>query len=323
MLINCVAYQDGKKLGDISVDDISDYVDRPECFVWVGLKEASPGELAAMQEEFGLHDLAVEDARKGRQRPKIEEYGDSLFVVLHVIELNADGELEIGEVDIFAGPNYVLSVRSHAMQGFQDVRSRCEREPHLLKYGSSFVLYALIDSVVDRYSPILAAIEAEIVKIEDRMFEKGASARQLIEELYNVKRKLMRLQQAVSPLLEATGKMVGGRIPRICSGMQDYYRDVYDHLLRIVKVVEGRREMITTAIQVNLAMISVSESETTKRLASYAALFAVPTMIAGIYGMNFDFMPELHWKYGYAIALLAMLVTDVLLWRRFRRVGWL
>lgn len=323
MLINCVAYQDGKKIGDISVEAISDYVNRPECFVWVGLKEPSPGELSIMQKEFGLHDLAVEDARKGHQRPKIEEYGDSLFVVLHVIELNAEGELELGEVDVFIGPNYVLSVRTHAMHGFHEVRARCEREPHLLKHGSAFVLYALMDSVVDRYFPILEALETELVRIEDGIFEKGASARKLIEELYKLKRRLMRLQQAVSPLLEATSKLVGGRTPHICTGMQDYYRDVYDHLLRIVKVVEGRREMVTTAIQVNLAMISVSESETTKRLASYAALFAVPTMIAGIYGMNFDFMPELRWRYGYVAAVASMVVVDVLLWWRFRRAGWL
>ncbi len=323
MLINCVAYQDGKKLADISVDAISDYVTRPECFVWVGLKEPSPGELAVMQKEFGLHDLAVEDASKGHQRPKIEEYGDSLFVVLHVIELNSEGELELGEVDVFIGPNYVLSVRTHAMHGFHEVRARCEREPHLLKHGSAFVLYALMDSVVDRYFPILEALETELVRIEDQMFEKNASARKLIEELYTLKRRLMRLQQAVSPLLEAASKLVGGRTPQLCAGMQEYYRDVYDHLLRIVKVTEGRRDTVTTAIQVNLAMISLSESETTKRLASYAALFAVPTMIAGIYGMNFDVMPELRWKYGYLAALLTMVVTDVLLWWRFRRAGWL
>ncbi|MGH8782610.1 magnesium/cobalt transporter CorA [Paraburkholderia sp.] len=325
MLINCAAYQDGRKLADIEIDDISVYVAKPECFVWVALKDPGPGELDVMKHEFGLHELAVEDVSNGHQRPKIEEYGESLFAVMHTVEMDDEGELTIGEVDVFVGKNYVLSVRNRTQHGFQQVRARCEREPQLLKEGSAFVLYALMDNLVDRYFPILEALGTEIEEIEDRIFEKHslASSRGIIEDLYSLKRRLVIFQHHIAPLLESIGKLTGGRIPQMCVGMQAYFRDVYDHLERIVKTIEGRREMIVTAIQVNLGMISLAESEVTKRLGSFAALFAVPTMIAGIYGMNFQSIPELHYKYGYPICIASMLVVDVFLWWRFRRAGWL
>jgi magnesium transporter len=321
MLINCVAYQEGRKLSDITTEQISDYVSRPECFVWVALKDAEAGELAEMQEEFGLHELAVEDAHHGHQRPKIEEYGDSLFVALHNIDIVGD-ELKVGEVDIFVGPNYVLSIRSRMEQGFTAVRARCEREPELLKYGSGFVLYALMDAVVDRYFPVLDALEVELERVEERIFS-GSSARANIEALYALKRKLMTLQHAVVPLLEGVGKLYGGRVPHVCAGMQEYYRDVYDHLVRINQSIISLRDMVITAISVNLSMITLQENETTKRLASYAALVAVPTMIAGIYGMNFKHMPELDWVWGYPLAMVLIVAIDTYLFFRFRKAKWL
>jgi magnesium transporter len=325
MLINCAAYQSGRKLGDIAVEDISDYLARPECFVWVALKDPDATEMAAMKEEFDLHALAIEDVMNGNQRPKIEEYGDTLFTVLHTIEIGEDGELILGQVNVFAGPNFVLSVRHRAQQGFQDVRARCEREPELLKEGAGFVLYALIDSVVDRYMPVLEVLSSEIEELEDRIFERNgvAASREIIQDLYSLKRRLVILQHHVSPLVEAVGKLVGGRIPQICTGMQAYFRDVYDHLVRVSNMIDARREMIVTAIQVNLGMISLAESEVTKRLGSFAALFAVPTMIAGIYGMNFQSIPELHYQYGYPVCLGVMVAIDVILYFLFRRAGWL
>ncbi|MGV2291592.1 magnesium/cobalt transporter CorA [Trinickia sp. YCB016] len=324
MLINCAAYQDGQKLADIDIADIGSYVSRPECFVWVALKDPEPEELTQMQRQFGLHELAIEDARHGHQRPKVDEYGDSLFAVLHTLDLE-DDELTVGEINVFVGENYVLSVRNGCKEGFVDVRARCEREPHLLKEGSAFVLYALTDAVVDRYFPILETLGAELEAIEDRIFGKLSlrESRALIEDLYLLKRRLVILHNHVAPLLEPLSKLVGGRIPRLCEGMQHYFRDVYDHLQRIVKTIDGRREMVVTAIQVNLGMISLAEGEVTKRLGSFAALFAVPTMIAGIYGMNFQSIPELSWKYGYHTCLAVMLGVDVLLWWRFRKAGWL
>jgi magnesium transporter len=321
MLINCAAYQDGKKLGDIPPEDISKYVSRPECFVWVAMKDPGPGELASMQHEFDLHGLAVEDAQHGHQRPKIDEYGDSLFAVLHNIEV-AGAELKIGEVDVFVGRNYVLSVRTHAEPGFAAVRARCEREPELLKHGSGFVFYALIDAVVDRYFPVLDAIEAEFEKFEEQIFS-GKSLRANIEGLYYVRQNLTTLQHAVLPLLEAVGKLYGGRVPQVCAGMQDYYRDVYDHLVRISQSINSQRDTVTTAIQVNVAMITFGETEVTKRLAAWGALIAVPTFIASVYGMNFKQMPELDWAFGYPLALGGMAAINAYLWWRFRKAGWL
>ncbi|WP_321816492.1 MULTISPECIES: magnesium/cobalt transporter CorA [unclassified Paraburkholderia] len=325
MLINCAAYQGGKKLADIDVETISDYLQKPECFVWVALKDPDAGEMAAMKEEFGLHALAIEDVMNGNQRPKIEEYGNTLFAVFHTIEIDGEGEIITGQVNVFAGPNFVLSVRHRAVQGFQDVRARCEREPDLLKEGSGFVLYALMDSVVDRYAPVLETLSSEIEELEDRIFEKHTlgQSRAIIEDLYSLKRRLVILQHHITPLVDAVGKLVGGRIPQVCLGMQAYYRDVYDHLVRISNMIDARREMIVTAIQVNLGMISLAENEVTKRLGSFAALFAVPTMIAGIYGMNFEHIPELHFKYGYEVCLAVMAAIDVVLYILFRRGGWL
>jgi magnesium transporter len=321
MLVNCVAYQDGKKLADISKDEISEYVGRPDCFVWVALYEATNEEIEEMRLEFGLHPLAVEDASHSHQRPKIEEYGNSLFVVLKTVEVKG-GEINVGEVHVFVGSNYVLSVRVRTEQGFQAVRTRCEDEPHLLRYGAAFVLYALMDTVVDRYFPVLDAIECELEDIEERIFTHG-TARSNIEALYTLKKKLMTLHHVVEPLMEATGKLFGGRVPQLCAGMQEYFRDVYDHLQRIHATIEGVREMQATAIHVNLGMINLSETEVTKKLASWAAIIAVPTMIAGIYGMNFKHMPELEWEFGYPVVVVAMIAFDVMLYAWFRKTRWL
>ena len=321
MLVNCAAYEDGKKLADIAPEDIGHHVSRPECFVWVALRDPDVALLARMQREFELHELAVEDAQHGHQRPKIEEYGDSLFAVLQTVE-TAGAELAVGEVAIFVGRNYVLSVRHHSEQGFANVRARCERQPELLRHGAGFVFYALMDAVVDRYFPVLDALEGELEQVEERIFA-GDSARANIEALYGLKQRLMTLKHAVEPLLEATGKLCGARVPPVCLGTQEYFRDVYDHLLRVNQSIDSLRDMVTTAITVNLSLITLVENETTKRLAAYAALVAVPTMLAGIYGMNFKHMPELDWDLGYPVALVVMLAIDLYLFARFRRAGWL
>lgn len=321
MLINCVVYQEGKKLCDIPVEQISDYLTRPDCFVWVALRDAEPAELALMQKEFGMHELAIEDARSVRQRPKIEEYGDSLFAVAHVMEWD-DGALTIGELDVFAGENYVLSVRKRSRQDFLGVRARCEHEPHLLKQGPAFVLYALMDAVVDRYFPLIEALESELETIEEQIFAKG-SERTNIERLYQLKRKVMLLKHAVTPLMEAIGKLHGGRVPALCANTQEYFRDVYDHLYRINTSIDTIRDTISTAIQVNLSLVAIDESEVNKRLAAWAAIFAIATAFAGIWGMNFKIMPELQWKYGYPAAILIMCAVCGYLYHRFRKSGWL
>jgi magnesium transporter len=321
MIVNCVAYQNGRKLADIPVSEISSYVARPDCFVWVALKDPEPAELQDMQNEFGLHELAVEDAQHGHQRPKIEEYDHALFVVLHLIERD-NGDLNVGEVAIFTGANYVLSVRSRAERGFADVRARCEQEPELLRHGAGYVLYALIDAVVDRYFPILDSIESAIEDIEERIFADQPD-REQIEALYSAKRRLMTLKHATEPLLEGTAKLFGGRVPQLCVSLQDYFRDVYDHLLRLNQAIDSQRDMVNTGVSVTISLISIQENAVTKRLASYGALVTVPTLIAGVYGMNFQNMPELGWIWGYPFALVMMVGIDLYLFYRFRKAKWL
>jgi magnesium transporter len=322
MLISCVAYQDGTKVGDISAAQIAEYLHRPHCFVWVALRDATAAELGEMQKAFDLHPLAVEDALVGHQRPKVEEYGDSLFAVLHLVEPTAN-EYHAGELAIFAGPDYVVTVRNRAQKGLAEVRTRCEREPQLLRQGPGFVLYAVIDAIVDRYFPILDTLEDELDGIEQRIFAPQGAPRDNIEALYALKQRLMVMKHAVAPLLEGVSNLTGGRVPALCVNITEYFRDIYDHLLRLNQTADSVRETIATAISVNLSFITLQENETMKRLAAYAALLAIPTMIAGVYGMNFEHMPELKWRYGYVASLLFMGAIDVLLYFRFKKAKWL
>lgn len=324
MLINCVVYEDGTKLADIPVSEISEHISLPGCFVWVALQDATSEELDELQQEFGLHPLAVEDARHGHQRPKVEEYGSSLFVVLHLLESHGTANVvsRLGELDIFVGKNYLVSVRNHSVRGFQEVRDRCEREPALLRNGPGFVLYALMDAVVDRYFPVIDALEVELETIEQQIFTQGG-ARTSIRRLYELKQRLTVLKHAIAPLLEGAAKLHGGRVPQICLSSQEYFRDVVDHLDRINASIDAIRDTIATAIQVNLSMVTIEDGEVVKRLAAWASLFAVCTAFAGIWGMNFEHMPELKWRYSYAAALTLIAGTCGYLYYRFRKAGWL
>jgi magnesium transporter len=325
MLINCSAYQNGRKLADIPIEDISEYVSRPDCFVWVALFEPDDSELALMADEFGLHELAVEDAHKGHQRPKIDEYGDSLFAVVKTVDTDPqdpEGDLILGEVAIFVGRNYILTVRRQSPQGFANVRARAEREPENLARGAGFVFYAVMDMVVDRYFPIIDRLEVDLEKLEAQIFRETPT-RASIEGFYDLKWRLMTLRHAVLPLMEAVGKLLGGRVPPVCIGSQDYFRDVYDHLVRINQAIDNLREMLQTGISVSITLISLADSEVTKRLAAYGALITVPTLIAGVYGMNFEHMPELTWTFGYPLVIAAMVAIDAALFARFRKVGWI
>jgi magnesium transporter len=321
MIVNCVAYEHGRRIADISLEDLPAFPMRPGVFVWVALKDPTPAELQVVEEKFGLHELAVEDAQHGHQRPKLEEYGSSLFIVLNPIEL-VENELHSGEVAIFLGPGYIVSARRDAQHGFTDVRRRCEQEPELLAHGPAYVLYALMDAVVDRYVPVLEGLAEEGEQIEERIFS-GQTTRAQIEALYGLKRKLVVIDRATGPLLEVTGKLYGGRVPPACVGLADYFRDVSDHVARLKQSIDNLRDLATTAMSVNLSLITLQENEVTKRFAGYAALVAVPTLIAGVYGMNFTYMPELGWRWGYPAAIGAMLVIDTYLVIRFRKAGWL
>lgn len=321
MLVTCVAYQHGRRLADIPMSEVRDYTSKPDCFVWLALKDPTHAEMETLQAEFDLHPLAVEDASHGHPRSKMNEYGHAIFVVMPILEMN-DQELVNGEVSVFVGDRYVISVRRGAKLGFAELRHRSEEEPELLVHGPAYVLYALMDTVVDRYFPVIDALEEHIEEIEERIFA-GHTTRVQIEALYGMKCKLMTLEHATRSLIESTSKLHGGRVPHVCSGLQEYFRDVYDHLLRLNHMIDSQRDMVATAISVNLSLITLQEGETTKQLAAYAALAAVPTMIAGIYGMNFEHMPELRWFTGYPMALGLMIVIDILLFLQFRKVKWL
>ena len=320
MLINCASYQNGKKIADIDIENISDHIADKNSFVWVALLDPTVDEIAKMKEEFELHPLAVEDALLGHQRPKIEEYGKSLFAVIQV--LNYDDDISVGELDIFAASDYVLSIRNRSDVGFLGVRQRCEQEPELLSQGSGFVLYALIDAVVDRYFPIVERLELELENIEETLFDER-STKSNIERLFELKRKVMVVKHAVSPLMEAVGKLSSGRVPPICANSTEYFRDILDHLTRINSVIESIRDAIGTAIQVSLSAIALEQNNIQKRLASWAAIFAVATAFAGIWGMNFEQMPELKWDLGYPIAISIIVLACSFLYWRFKRSGWL
>lgn len=322
MLINCVAYRDGRRLADIKPEEISDYLQLPDCFVWVALRDAAPEEVLAMKAEFDLHELAVEDALHGQQRPKVEEYGDTLFAVMQTVQFTPTDELCTGEVSIFAGRNFVLSIRNRVAQSLLGVRARAEKEPHMLKRGPGFVMYAIMDAVVDRYFPVIEALESELDAIEAQIFEPGVT-RENIRRVYELKQRVTLVKHAVSPLLDAVGKLVRGRVPPICEDTREYFRDVYDHLERMQSALDSLRDTATTAIQVHLSMAAIEDSEITKRLAAWAGIFAAATAFAGIWGMNFEVMPELKWRWGYPAALGVITATCGLLFWRFRRAGWL
>ncbi|MCX2865516.1 magnesium and cobalt transport protein CorA [Paucibacter sp. PLA-PC-4] len=321
MLINCAAYREGHKVADLAPEELGAYLDQPDTFVWVALRDSDAAELESYRRLFNLHSLAIEDASHGHQRPKVEEYGDDLFVVMHLIDW-VGGELQLGEVMVFVGRNHVLSVRKGSKLHFLGVRERCEREPQLLRQGPSFVLYALMDAVVDRYFPIVDLLESELEEIEQSIFTSGA-ARDNIQRLYALKRRLMLLRRAVAPMLEMLSKLHGGRTPPICAKSEEYFRDVADHLARIHGAIESVRETIGTAIQANLSMVAIEDSDVTKRLAAWAGIFAAATAFAGIWGMNFEWMPELKWQWGYPAALGLITTVCVGLWYRFKRAGWL
>lgn len=322
MLINSAVYEDGRIVAEPGLEGVSEALESQHGFVWIALKDPSDAELQQLQDELNLPPLAVEDARKGHQRPKLEEYGDMLFAAMHLLENGPEG-VEVGEVHVFVGPRFVVSVRHRSAQGFLGVRDRAEREPDLLRQGPGFVFYALMDAVVDRYFPLMDAIDAELDQLESTMFVPLQDRQAVVQRLFALKQRLTTLRHAVTPLLEVASKLHGGRVPMVCKAMQDYFRDVYDHLVRIQASIDAARETIIAATQVNLTLVTIDESLVTKRLAAWAAIFAASTALAGIWGMNFEKMPELKWAWGYPMALgVIALVSGALYWR-FKRLKWL
>jgi len=322
-VVNCAAYAEGRRIADVEIREISEVLKLPDRFVWIGLHEPEESLLRDVQEEFGLHDLAIEDAHRAHQRPKVERYDESLFVVLRTAQRNPDTkQLDFGETHIFVGPRYVVSVRHGASLSYTDVRKRCEATPHLLAKGPGFVLYALMDFIVDQYFPIVDALEDELEGLEEQIFSETLT-RQTTERIYLLKRDLVELKRAVSPLVDVCNRLMRFDLDLIPEDTRVYYRDVYDHTIRINEMVDTLRELLTSALEANLSLVSVAQNEAMKRLAAWAAIIAVPTMIAGVYGMNFRFMPELEWPLGYPLAMGAMAGFCAFLYYRFKRAGWL
>jgi magnesium transporter len=321
-VVNCVAYAGGRRVTDVEIEDISEVLKQPDRFIWIGLHEPKEALLRQIQQEFGLHDLAIEDALSAHQRPKLERYGDSLFVVLRTVYMNHEpGDMEFGETHLFVGPNYVISVRHGSSLSYAAVRSRCETTPPLLTKGPGFVLYALMDFIVDQYFPIVDVLEDELEALEADIFGEALS-RDTTQQIYRLKRRLLDVKRAVSPLVDVCNRLMRFDLALIPEDTRPYFRDVYDHVIRINEMVDIQRELLTTALEANLSLIAVAQNDVMKRLAGWAAIIAVPTMIAGVYGMNFEFMPELRWPLGYPLVLGMMLGACGLLYVYLKRSGW-
>jgi magnesium transporter len=325
MLVNCVVYRQGTKLADVAVESISDHLCQPDAFVWVALRDPSQQELEQMQDEFNLHDLAVEDALKGHQRPKIEEYGDTLFVAMHLVEYSPTDELVVGEVHVFASPHFVLSLRKRSTQRLPGrARSAASASPQRLRLGAGFVLYALMDAVVDRLLPACSMRwRASWKPWRSRSLN---AARRAAQHRAAVRAEAPRTTTAPcgGPAADGQHRLHGGRVPRCASAAQDYFRDISTTWRGCDSAIDAIRDTIGTAIQVNLSMVTIEESETTKRLAAWAAIFAVSHLSSSaVWGMNFEHMPELKTLWGYPAALGLIGATCGTLWWRFRRAGWL
>ncbi len=321
-VVNCAAYAQGRRVANVELHDVHEVLKDANQFVWIGLHEPPEEVLKQVQEEFGLHELAVEDAGNAHQRPKVELYGDSVFVVLRTVQMNKDHHIEFGETHFFVGPNFIVTIRHGASVSYTNVRSRCESTPQLLSKGQGFVLYALMDFIVDQYFPVVHELEQDLQVVEDKVFKEKPS-RTTTEHIYQLKRELLEVKRIISPLVDICNRLMRFDIKCISEETRPYFRDVYDHALRINEVVDNTRELLQTALEANFSLISISQNDVSKKFAGWAAIIAVPTMVAGFYGMNFRAMPELEWRFGYPAVIVFTVSACILVYYFFRRSGWL
>lgn len=322
MVVNCIAYRkDGSRIGDVTLDAISDVLAEPDTFVWVGLYEPDEALLLKIQDEFGLHDLAIEDAHAAHQRTKIETYGDSLFLVVQTAQL-IEGHLAFGETHIFFGPRYLVTVRHGASQSYAPARRTCEHTPDLLANGPSYGLYGVLDFIVDNLLPIVRDFREELQQLEQDIFAETFK-RSTVRRLYDMQRDLMTLRLAVAPLQDIISQLVRLHPNLIPDELRAYFRDVYDHVFRVNESIGAMREMLSAAISVNLSLVSFGQNEVMKKLAGWAAMLAAPTLLTSWYGMNFQHMPELGkpWAYPAMITVMALVVGGIYL--ALKRAKWL
>lgn len=322
-IVNCVAYCDGRRVAGIEVDEIQEALTKDDQFVWIGLREPEIELVHRIQQAFGLHELAIEDALCAHQRPKIERYGDSLFVVLRTANLEpGEQAIAFGETHIFLCAQSIVVLRHGPSLPYVGVRARLESNPHLLRQGPGAALYALMDFVVDQYFPIIDALEQQLQALEEAIFSETFS-RETPGQIYRLQSQLIQVKRAISPLIDICNRLARADYQLIAAELQPYFRDVYDHVIRLNELVDTQRELLTTALEANFSLMSIGQNEVMKRFAGWGAIIALPTMVAGIYGMNFAVMPELEWPYSYPLVMGLIIGVCAFLYIRFRRANWL
>ncbi|MFJ6213561.1 magnesium/cobalt transporter CorA [Streptomyces sp. NPDC092296] len=332
MIVDCAIYRNGSRAEGPS--DFSDAVDEARksenAFVWIGLHEPTAQEFELVTDEFGLHPLAVEDAVRAHQRPKLEAYDDSLFLVLKTVHYNdVHDTVHTGELMLFVGDAFVVSVRHGSGSPLAEVRRRLEQQPEVLRHGPSSVLYAVCDEVVDTYIDIAGELQVDLEELEAAVFSpqlagapRGSSGN-MAERIYGFKRQIVEFRRATGPLQDPLARLTGGGVPFVSADARPFFRDVSDHLIRANEQVESLDRLLTDILSANLAQVSVQQNNDMRKISAWAALAAVPTMIAGVYGMNFEHMPELKYIWGYPAALALMATVCVVLYKVFKRSGWL
>lgn len=321
-VVNCAAYDRDGRRRDISLDAISDVLAVDDgSFVWVGLYEPEDALLDKLQEEFDLHDLAIEDAQNAHQRPKLEVFGHSLFIAVHTAQ-RVDRQVRFGETHVFLGPRFLITVRHGASLSYSGVRQRLEREPEMLALGPTVALHAVLDFIVDNYQPIAAELGQDLDALEQDVFAESYR-RGTTRRLYELRKELTRMRMSVAPMQDILSQLTRSPAVAIPDEVAPYLRDVHDHAVRVGDTIDTLREMVAAAMNVNLSLVTVAQGEIVKRLAGWAALLAAPTLIASWYGMNFAHMPELQGRWSYAVLIGVVAAVCVLLYRYLRKVGWL
>ena len=320
-VVDCAIYEAGRRIGSLDINDPAQMKVSPGRVIWIGLYEPTQDELIRLQSYFGLHELAIEDAYRAHQRPKLELYGETLFVVMKTALMEAD-HVAMGETSFFFGKGYVITVRHGPSQSYADVRARCENTPESFKKGEDFILYALMDVIVDRYFPIVDALEDSIEKLEELVLG-GESTMGVLEEIALLRYDLTAMRHAVAPLPEICQRLMRYDMAMIDRNTHPYFRDVFDHSNILLDRIENLREMLKAVVDSKMLMSAMKQNEVMRQLAAWAAMLAVPTAVAGIYGMNFAHMPELSWRYGYFCVLGVIAAICGLLFWRFKKSGWL
>lgn len=314
-------YHDGKVVGNIDLSKPIPHVGKPADFIWIGLHEPDDGLVKRVQDHFGLHPLAVEDALDPKHLPKVEAYGDHLFLVVRTPRLEGD-KIIYGNTAIFMGRQFIITVRLGSERSHSPVRAQLEATPWLLKQGPDYVLHAILDYIVDGYSDLADAMEEKVLAMEDRAIANFLG-RAETARVFMLRRELFRLQRILGPTEDLISRFINLELPQIDANIYPYMRDLLDHVRRLVYRVEGLRDTLTSVIETSGLLEQQRQGAITRQLAAWAAILAVPTAIAGIYGMNFDIMPELRWEYGYYVVVGVMATICLSLYIRFKRAGWL